>query len=102
MIVVIQFDTLDYLNEQISIPSSTIIGQTIQNADDAQVGNDITNVSSSRTSIKKTRIRISMWLNDLFGLHITGATHPHPLANQANTPLWRSCTLCTLFCTFRL
>lgn len=102
MIVVIQFDTLDYLNEQISIPASTAIGQVLQNADDAQAGNDITHLSSHRTGIKKIRIRISMWLNELSGLPATESTHPHPLASHANTSLWRPCPLRTLFCVFRL
>lgn len=102
MVVVIQLDTLDHLSEQISIPTSTAIGQVIQDADEAPAGNDLTNLSSHRTGIKKIRIRITMWLNELFGLPVTDTTHPHPLVTLHNTPLWRPCPLRTLFCVFRL
>ncbi|MBE6286928.1 MAG: hypothetical protein E7099_01880 [Mediterranea massiliensis] len=102
MIVVIPFDTLDYLNEQISIPTSSANGQVLQNADDEQAENDIAHFSSHRTGIKKIRIRISMWLNELFGLPTTESRHPHPLTGHANSSLWRPCPLRTLFCVFRL
>lgn len=103
LIVVLQLDMLDYLVEQISIPSLSVSEQIIQNGDEAQEEGNDSDLSFQRSrSIQKSRIRIIFnqkngW-NEFFvdvQQNYSFVDYP-PIIHQV------ACSFRTLFCVFRI
>lgn len=103
MIVILQFDMLDHLSNQLSAQIQPSSEYALYDADDQQAEEDNSFTSLKRTtSIKKIRIRQMHYTHDVWYKPLKSTLQRCPIIEQAGDLLSETITLRTLFCVFRL